>query len=201
MNEADTQQTLKQRHKRVAGACLFCVAAMVGLAYASVPLYTLFCQVTGYGGTTKIAENKSETVIDRKMTIRFDANVSRDLTWRFRPVQKQVTVKIGENSLAFYEAVNPTKHQLAGTATFNVTPQAAGAYFNKTDCFCFTEQVLNPGQRADMPVAFFVDPAIADDPNLKSVDTITLSYTFFPLPKSAELRGAGAYNGTETQNN
>jgi len=186
----DKQSRVNRRHGIVASSCVAFTFAMVGLAYAAVPLYQIFCQVTGYGGTTQVALAASTKVLERTMTVRFDANTSRDLPWKFKPAQKQVTLKIGENGLAFFEASNLTGKKLRGTATFNVTPQSAGSYFVKTDCFCFTEQVLKPGERTDMPVAFFIDPAIVDDPNLKSVDTITLSYTFFPLRKSAGLEKA-----------
>ena len=187
-NNKDRQARLKQRHGIVATSCAAFVVGMVGLAYAAVPLYQLFCQVTGYGGTTQVAQASSTKVLEREITIRFDANTSRDLGWRFKPVQKQVTLKVGENGLAFFEATNLTSKKLAGTATFNVTPQIAGGYFVKTDCFCFTKQVLKPGERTDMPVSFFIDPAIIDAPDLKHVNTITLSYTFFPLRETASLQ-------------
>jgi cytochrome c oxidase assembly protein subunit 11 len=153
---------------------------MIGLAYAAVPLYRIFCQVTGYGGTTQAADAGSEVVLDRMVTIRFDANTARGMAWNFQAEQRQMTLRIGETGLAFYRASNPTTKAITGTATFNVTPPQAGAYFNKIECFCFTEQTLEPGASADMPVSFFVDPAIVDDPDVASVGTITLSYTFFP---------------------
>ena len=155
------------------------IAGMGGLAYASVPLYQIFCQVTGYGGTTQVADAESVTEIDRTMKVRFDATVNPALGWEFAPVQRSVKIKVGENSLAFYQAENLTDEPIVGTATFNVTPDKAGRYFNKVDCFCFTEQVLKPGQKVDMPVSFYIDPSIAEDPNLEDVTTITLSYTFF----------------------
>ncbi len=160
------------------------VCGMVGLSFAAVPLYELFCQVTGYGGTTQVAEAAPEEVLERQMNIRFDANVSPDLPWDFKPDVRQVTVKLGQSNLIFYTAVNQAEVATAGTATFNVTPQKAGQYFSKVQCFCFTEQVLNPGQKMDMGVSFFVDPALAEDPNLAEVKTITLSYTFFVDPDS-----------------
>jgi cytochrome c oxidase assembly protein subunit 11 len=155
------------------------VAGMVGAAYASVPLYRLFCQVTGYGGTTQVAETAPVTVGERVMTIRFNADVDPHLPWRFQPLQREMKVKVGETGLALFHARNLTARATAGTATFNVTPLKAGQYFNKVQCFCFTEQRLAGGAEADMPVSFFVDPAIVDDPNLQEVNTITLSYTFF----------------------
>ena len=157
---------------------------MVGLAYASVPLYSLFCQVTGYGGTTQRAEAPSDTVLDQTMTIRFDANVAPGLGWKFEPVQHTVDVKIGENTLIFYRAENTSDRPITGTATFNVTPEIAGSYFNKIACFCFQEQRLEPGQSIDMPVSFFVDPAIVEDSSgAGKLSQITLSYTFYPAEK------------------
>ena len=152
---------------------------MVGAAYASVPLYDLFCRVTGYGGTTQQASIAPDVVLDREMIIEFDANTSRDMPWDFKPAQHKMTMKVGETALAYYEAYNPTDHVIKGTATFNVTPQKVGQYFTKIDCFCFTEQILKPGGRVQMPVTFFVDPEIDRDPNAKEVKVITLSYTFF----------------------
>lgn len=167
------------RNRAVAMVAVGVVAGMVGLAYASVPLYRLFCQVTGYGGTTQRAEAAGEVVADRKITVRFNADVNSRLPWRFAPEQREVTLAIGETGLAFYRATNQSAETVTGTATFNVTPFKAGPYFNKIECFCFTEQALEPGQSVDMPVTFFVDPAILEDPDLADVHTITLSYTFF----------------------
>lgn len=158
------------------------VCGMVGLAFASVPLYRLFCQVTGFGGTTQVAEAGSEeslAVIDRDMTIRFDSSVNGNLPWNFKPAQRAVDLKVGEEGIAFYRAKNTSKDTIKGVATFNVTPLKAGQYFVKVDCFCFSEQTLLPGQEVDMPVTFYVDPEIENDPNLGDVKTITLSYTFF----------------------
>ncbi len=154
---------------------------MVGLAYASVPLYRLFCQVTGFGGTTQRAEAAPQQILDRKITVAFDGNVNASLSWEFKPEQTSQTVRIGEQSLAFYKAHNTSSRTVTGTATFNVTPVQAGAYFSKIQCFCFTEQTLAPGQTVDMPVTYFVDPDIVNDPDMKSVDTITLSYTFYAV--------------------
>ena len=158
--------------------CAGVVVAMVGLAYASVPLYQLFCQVTGYGGTTQRADITSDTIIDRDMAIRFDANTA-GIAWDFAPVETEIRLKVGENRLAFYRATNRSTSLVTGTATFNVTPLLAGAYFSKVDCFCFTEQTLKPGETVDMPVSFYIDPTIADDQEMDNVNTITLSYTFF----------------------
>ncbi|MGB0631744.1 MAG: cytochrome c oxidase assembly protein [Alphaproteobacteria bacterium] len=170
---------LAYRNRRLALISFFGAAGMVGAAYAAVPLYEVFCQVTGYGGTTQTAEVAPDTVLDRKMTIRFNADVDKALPWKFAAVQDKVEIRVGENALAFYRARNTSHRAIIGTASFNVTPLKAGQYFNKIECFCFTEQRLEAGGEVDMPVSFFVDPAIADDPNLNDVTEITLSYTFF----------------------
>ncbi len=161
---------------------------MVGLSYAAVPLYDLFCRVTGFAGTTQVAEEKSTAISQRAIKIRFDA-MAADIEWAFQPVQRQIRLQIGENAVAFYRATNQSDRPLTGTATFNVTPLKAGAYFNKVECFCFTEQTLAPGESVDMPVAFFVDPEIEADPNLNDVKTITLSYTFYPVAKPTRTAG------------
>lgn len=179
MADMPAQNHSADKVRRVAILCAGIVVAMVAAAYASVPLYDLFCRVTGYGGTTNQAESVHGAVIDREMTIRFDASLSRDMGWQFAPSQGPVTLKVGEEALAFYTAHNPTDRTIVGTATYNVTPQKAGYYFNKIDCFCFTEQELKPGETKEMPVTFFVDPEIVNEPNLDDVTTITLSYTFF----------------------
>jgi len=158
------------------------IALMVGLVVASVPLYKLFCQVTGYGGTTQQAASTAEsgvTVLSREMNVRFNADVNNALPWYFKPVQKSVKVKIGEEALIFYRAVNNSDEEITGTAVFNVTPFKAGVYFNKIECFCFTEQTLKPGEQVDMPVTFYIDPEIAEDKHLDEVKEITLSYTFY----------------------
>lgn len=164
----------------IAGSAAF---GMVGLAYASVPLYRLFCQVTGFNGTTQRADAAPETATDKFITVRFDANTAGSLGWKFNPVQSVMKVRIGEQNLAHYSATNTTGKVLTGSAIYNVTPNEAGAYFNKIQCFCFTQQTLKPGESADFPVDFFVDPAILDDPDSRSISEITLSYTFFPVDK------------------
>ena len=173
----------KVNNTRTLVVLLGLIALMVGLVVASVPLYRLFCQVTGYGGTTQQAEASDGTVLGREMTVRFNSDVNNDLPWHFKPVQRSVKIKIGEEALIFYKAVNTSKETITGTATFNVTPFKAAQYFNKIECFCFTEQTLAPGEEIDMPVTFFVDSALADDERLKEAKAITLSYTFF---KAAE---------------
>ncbi len=178
-------RTSGRRNATTAIVLIGVVGGMAGLAYASVPLYRWFCQVTGFGGTTQVAEQLPDRVLDRVITIRFNADVSASLAWRFRPARRSIDVRLGEQNLAFYAARNPSDATTTGTATFNVTPHKAGPYFTKIDCFCFDEQTLAPGQSADMPVTFFVDPAMADDRNLDDVTTITLSYTFFNADRGA----------------
>ena len=155
------------------------VCGMVGLSFAAVPLYDLFCSVTGFGGTTQTADAAPETIGERTIAVRFNSDVSNDIPWRFKPSQLEVQLHVGEVGLAFYTAKNESDRTILGSATFNVTPLKAGIYFNKVDCFCFEEQVLRPGESAELPVTFFVDPDIVNDRNLDDVTTITLSYTFF----------------------
>ena len=168
-------------HKLTLGLSLGIVVGMAGLAYASVPLYDLFCRVTGYGGTTQQVENFEGDILDRQVTVKFNADKGKGLPWSFKPVQKKVTANLGEEKLIFYRAENKSDKPITGTATFNVTPFKAGVYFNKIDCFCFTEQTLQPGEAIEMPVVFFVDPDMNDDERLNEIQTITLSYTFFPV--------------------
>lgn len=176
------------RNLRTVGILAGVVVGMVGMAYASVPLYEIFCRVTGFGGTTQVATAESGQVLDRTMTVRFDSNVNPELPWEFAPVQRSMTLKVGETKLAFYEATNTGSETLVGTATFNVTPDKAGLYFAKIDCFCFTEQVLRPGETVDMPVSFYLDPELAEDPKMNGVTTITLSYTFFRAQDQTKAR-------------
>ena len=182
---------LQRKNRRLMATVVGIVGCMIALSFASVPLYNLFCRVTGYGGTTQVAADESQTVIDRKMTVRFDANMSRDMTWAFYPAQKSVSLNVGQNAVAFYVAENTGDTETTGTATFNVTPLQAGSYFVKVECFCFTEQHLEPGQTVNMPVAFYIDPAIVDDPDLKNTETITLSYTFFPVQDKEDEKTEG----------
>lgn len=180
--EPQTQKADKSgnANRRVVIACVAFVGGMVGMSYASVPLYQLFCQVTGFGGTTQRVEQASDTILDKTIKVRFDANTAPGLAWDFKPVQREVELRIGETIQIGYTAKNDTDRPVTGQATFNVTPLSAGAFFNKVACFCFTETTLQPGETLDMPVVFFVDPAIVDDVDAKGVSTITLSYTFFP---------------------
>ena len=177
-NQAPEQQKLG--NGTVVAVCMTFVVAMAGMAYAAVPLYEMFCKVTGYGGTTQRVEQMSETILDRTMKVRFDANTGHGLPWQFKPVQREVALKIGETVEIRYTAKNMSSRPVTGQATFNVTPQSAGAYFNKVQCFCFTETTLQPGEEMEMPVVFFIDPAIVEPLETKNINTITLSYTFYP---------------------
>lgn len=172
------------------------VAGMTGMAYASVPLYRMFCDYTGYGGTTQRAETGADRMLDREIVVRFDANVS-GLPWRFRPEVPQVHVKLGETVLVNFMAENAGPRASVGTATFNVQPDTAGAYFNKIECFCFSEQALQPGERITMPVQFFVSPDLAEQRELDATRTITLSYTFFPVAGAGQpvAQASGDSNG------
>ena len=157
------------------------VVLMGSLAWASVPFYDWFCRVTGFGGVTNVAEAGSDVILDQTIKVRFDASLERDMPWTFTPVEREMTVRIGETALAFYEAHNPTDQPVAGQAAYNVAPYEAGVFFDKIECFCFTEQVLQPGETVQMPVSFFVDPAIVDDREGKYVHTITRGYTFYQI--------------------
>ena len=175
--------TLAQKNGRTAAIAALIVAAMVGLAFASVPLYRLFCQVTGFGGTTMRAEAADipRQATGKIVSVRFDGNVNSALPWEFAPEEHVQRVAIGARDMAFYKAKNLSDKPVTGTATFNVTPAQAGQYFSKIQCFCFTEQTLKPGEEMRMPVVFFVDPAILKDPDASKISEITLSYTFYPV--------------------
>jgi cytochrome c oxidase assembly protein subunit 11 len=172
-------------NKRIAAMLVGVVVTMGALAWAAVPFYSWFCQVTGYGGTPSVRAEGAAEVLDELVTVRFDANTDPGMPWEFHPVQREMTLKIGETGMAFYEAYNPTDHVVAGTASYNVAPDLAGYYFTKIQCFCFTEQVLKPGERVEMPVVFYVDPDLVKDRDAGRIRNITLSYTFYQteLPK------------------
>ena len=191
-SEDEKQAKLNRSNATVAVACLAFFVCMIGAAYASVPLYRLFCQVTGYGGTTQRVEQYSDKILDQTIKVRFDANTAHGLPWDFKPVQREVSVRIGETTIVHYEARNQFDQPTFGRASFNVAPARAGAYFNKVECFCFTDTTLQPGEDMEMPVLFFVDPEIVNDPDLKDVKTITLSYTFFPIEKPESIANAKA---------
>jgi len=165
------------------------VFGMIAMSYAFVPLYNLFCRVTGFGGTTQVAESLPDQILDRVVTIKFNANTNRNLPWDFKPEQREIDVQLGQRGLTAYTAKNKESFPTAGTAVYNVLPLKVGKYFHKIQCFCFDEQILNPGEAMNMPVMFYVDPAMNDDPLMEDVDTITLSYTFFTA-ESKELDSA-----------
>ena len=186
----------KRRHSILALSLAGLVAGMVGLSFASVPLYRVFCQVTGYGGVPQRAEKAPGKVLDRTVTIRFDGNVDSSLPWTFAPEQQTMDVKIGETALAFFKATNNSSVPVSGRAIFNVSPELAGRYFTKIECFCFKYYTLAAGQTVDMPVTFFVDPKFVDDEDTKDISEITLSYTFYrsgePNPPAAAAAPEGA---------
>jgi cytochrome c oxidase assembly protein subunit 11 len=176
------------------------VAMVATLVFTTIvvipPFYDWFCRVTGFGGTTSVADTGADSILEQTVKVRFDASLEQGMPWEFRPVEHSMTIRIGETGLAFYEAHNPTDRPVAGTASFNVYPYAAGGYFTKIECFCFQEQVLKPGETVQMPVSFYVDPAIVDDPDGRFVQEIVLSYTFHETPlteeQKAELAATGA---------
>jgi len=175
------------------------IVVMGALAWAAIPAYNLFCKVTGFGGTPDVAEAGSDVVLDKTIKIRFDASKERDFPWEFKPVAHEMEIRIGETGLAFYEAYNPTDEVIAGTASYNVVPYDAGGFFTKIDCFCFEMQVLQPGERVQMPVSFYVDPEIVNDREGKYIHTITLSYTFHPADLPEE-QASLATTSTRTVN-
>ena len=181
------------RDAAVAAGCGVFVAAMVGAAYAAVPFYTWFCRVTGFGGTTQVATSAPAEVLDRRITVRFDANVIGGLPWRFEPEQTAIETKIGEVVTVMYRVTNTAARETVGQAVYNVTPLNVGSYFQKINCFCFTEQRLKAGETREMPVVFYVDPALAKDTEQDGLNTITLSYTYFPVRQEpvASTQGGG----------
>jgi len=191
--------SLEARNRRTMLLAFLAAAGMLGLGFAAVPLYQLFCQVTGFGGTAQrateadasLAERMAASAGAKTYSIRFDANTARGMPWNFRPEHVTDTVAVGERDMAIYLARNDSDEPITGTATFNVEPEQAGQYFNKIQCFCFTEQTLQPGQEVRMPVLFYVDPAALDDPNMDSVEQITLSYTFH-ISKDSGAKNSGA---------
>jgi len=192
MTRSDHATPLKARNRRLMLVCVGVVASMVALSFASAPLYRLFCQVTGFGGTALRAERAPDTVLEREVTVRFNADTDPSLPWAFRPVQREIKVKLGETALAFYTARNLGHEKITASATFNVTPLKVGGHFDKIDCFCFKEQTLAPGETAELPVSFFVDPSLATDRNLDDIKVITLSYTFFRARKPEPPRVSAA---------
>lgn len=186
-NEQAKRDAMARGQRRTAFVSAAVAASMLGLAYAAVPLYRMFCQLTGFGGTAQRAEKPSNMVLDYNITVRFDANVAKGLPWTFEPVQKTMTVKVGENALAFYRATNNSDRPVKGTASFNVSPDVAGIHFQKVECFCFTEQLLQPGETVEMPVSFYIDPKITTDRDAWArAAQITLSYTFYSVEAPAK---------------
>jgi len=194
MNAPAPKHTRSQRRRdlAVAAACGLFVATMVGAAFAAVPFYNWFCRTTGFLGTTQVAASGPGNVLDRKLTIRFDANVTGNLPWRFEPDLTSIEARIGEVVTVGYTVVNESARETVGEASYNVTPPTVGAYFSKINCFCFTEQRLKPGEKRDMTVVFFVDPALVKDPDQDGLNSITLSYTMYgvrrPEPPRAEAK-------------
>jgi len=174
MSERTDIRALRRKAIPYAGVAL----GMLGMAYAAVPLYDLFCRVTGFGGTTQQSTASSDVVLDRTITVNFDASTARDMPWEFKPVEPSMDIRIGETGLAYYEAHNPTDRAVTGTASYNVAPFSMGGYFVKIDCFCFTQQTLEPGETMMMPVTFYVDPGMVEYGETEGVHTVTLSYTF-----------------------
>lgn len=172
-------KSMAERNARLGRRLVLLTAGMGGLAYASAPLYDLFCRTTGFGGRPLVAQSGDRPILDRTVAVRFDSNVDSALPWRFEPLQREVRVRLGEEHLAHYRVTNVSQRPLVGTSTYNVTPEHAGPWFNKLQCFCFTEQLLLPGQSVDMPVIFFVDPELDKDRRYDNIRTVTLSYTFF----------------------
>ncbi len=191
---APQSANVERRHRRVAFAVTGVVMAMTGLSFASVPLYDLFCRMTGYGGTTQVATQGSATRGERTLTVRFDANVDRSLPWSFAPETSALKVRTGETQTVFYKVTNLSDREWTATAAYNVAPDQAGIYFTKISCFCFSEQRLGPGESAEWPVVFYLDPALEKDEVMAKVDSVTLSYTFFASKKQP---GARADAGTD----
>jgi cytochrome c oxidase assembly protein subunit 11 len=172
-------KSIAEKNARLGRRLVLLTAGMGGLAYASAPLYDLFCRTTGFGGRPLVAQSGDRPILDRTVAVRFDSNVDSALPWRFEPLQREVRVRLGEEHLAHYRVTNVSQRPVVGTSTYNVTPEHAGPWFNKLQCFCFTEQLLLPGQSVDMPVVFFVDPELDKDRRYDNIRTVTLSYTFF----------------------
>ena len=195
---ADNRPGDSDMHRRQRGKNLVVAGFLVALAYAAAPLYDAFCKATGFGGTPIAARQGDRPVLSRTVNVRFDSNVDANLPWRFTPLEREVKVKLGEERLVHYRVTNVSQRPIVGTSAYNVTPETAGAWFNKLQCFCFTEQLLLPGQSMDMPVVFFVDPEMDKDRRYDNVRTITLSYTFFEAKteRAKTLLGSVAADAT-----
>lgn len=193
--DAARREQMARRNRRVAGGAFALVFTMVGVSFAAVPLYDWFCRVTGFGGTPMIGQQAPATPGEFVVTVRFNANTQPQLPWRFEPAQPSVQLRVGEEGMGFYTARNLSDRPATGISTYNVTPEVVGKYFHKVACFCFEEQTLAPGQQVDMPLAFWVDPRIAEDPNTRGIRTITVNYTFHRSLHDAERSGALANAG------
>lgn len=180
----------------IAGACLAFFGGMIGMSYAAVPLYQVFCQVTGYGGTTQRVEQASDVILDQTVSVHFDTNMASGLPWTFEPVQRDIALRIGETAEVMFRARNDLREAWIARAAYNVSPHYAGAYFNKLECFCFTDMTLKPGEEIEMPVVFFVDPDIVNQPEFVGLKQLTLSYTFYPAKDDKPVAAAPA--GTQT---
>ena len=191
MNDV-SRERIPGRDLAVAAACGIFVALMVGAAYAAVPLYDWFCRATGFGGRPQISSLAPAGVLDRKITVRFDANIGPGLPWRFAPEVNAIDLRIGEVATVYYDVVNESARVTEGQAGYNVAPPTVGAYFTKINCFCFTQQRLGPGEKRQMAVVFYVDPSLAKDSENDDLNTITLSYTFYPVPLEPERPKAGS---------
>jgi cytochrome c oxidase assembly protein subunit 11 len=184
MNQSEPGE-LARKNIRTGLIVLGAVFGMTALSFASVPLYTLFCKITGFGGTTQVSQTLPAEILERRVRLNFNADTAPGLPWNFRPEKRGVELRVGAQGLMVFEAQNKAAKSFTGTALYNVTPLKAGKYFHKTQCFCFDAQTLNPGEKASFPVVFYIDPAMASDPNMDEVETITLSYTFFPADSKA----------------
>jgi cytochrome c oxidase assembly protein subunit 11 len=180
--QAHEPKSTLRRDMMVASVCGVVVAAMIGLSYASVPFYNWFCRTTGYGGTTQVSEKAPDQVLGRTIAIRFDSNVAPGLPWKFEPEENVIKVRIGEVTTAHYKVTNMAAREITAQAGYNVSPPQIGGYFNKINCFCFTQQTMKPGETREMTVVFYVDPSIAKDSDQDNLNTITLSYTFYRIP-------------------
>jgi len=200
MNTQPPNRSATRRDIVVAFVCGGCVAAMVGLSFAAVPFYSWFCRTTGYGGTTQVAKAPPKEIAQRTVTVRFDSNVSGGLPWRFVPERNTVDVRLGEVVTVYYAVTNESARRTTGQAAYNVSPSTIGLYFEKINCFCFTEQTLEPGEKRDMAVVFYVDPELAKDSEQDGVNLITLSYTFYPArPAQAQDGRVGAAEGAAAE--
>ncbi len=194
----DPHAEMTKKNARLGLTVLGVVVGMVALSYAFVPLYDLFCRVTGFGGTTQVSAELPDQILDRQVTVKFNANTNKNLPWDFKPEMREITVNLGQRGLTSYTSYSKASKPTAGTAIYNVTPLKAGKYFHKIQCFCFDEQILQPREHVDMPVMFYVDPALNDDPLMEDVDTITLSYTFFTAESEELDRALEAFYNDES---